>query len=276
MTFKQFLNEKPTYHRKIAMQMAFGALPVTDKVAYHLGFGDLTQTFHATDLDHLKNLKKTGRSKKTISTFTRGLNKLIDGGMAINPDVIAKLEGTAMMEFQGDAYSHPDPQGRRWIITSGSSKSNFLKDALMTKPIAKMWEFLDDDIVKYDLDKTINTYDEFFYLVRKDEDIFQRVFNDYLSGKEKSKVIALYITNAENLMSNTMYSKIVNELLTIDDSGFDEIIMNKFKVLGVYSIENRRFAHNHENAQSIIEEMGYKYLGHIPKDKFSKVTPETY
>jgi hypothetical protein len=73
-----------------------------------------------------------------------------------------------------------------------------------------------------------------------------------------------------------MYSKIVNKLIKRDDSGFDETIMNKFKVLGVYSIENGRFAFNHDNAQSIIEEMGYKYLGHIPKTEFSKVTPEVY
>jgi len=276
MTFKQFLNEKPSYERTIAKQMALGALPVTDKVAYNLGFGNLTQTFHATDLDHLKNLKKTGRSKKTISTFTKGLNKLIHGGMALDPDVVAKLEGNAMMEFEGDAFSHPDTQGRRWINTIRASKSKFLQDALMTKPIAEMWKFLDDDIVKNDLGKTIDTYDKFFYEMMSDGTLFQRVFNNQLSGKEKQKVIALYVSNAENLMSNTMYSKIVNDLLKRNESGFDEIIMNKFKVLGVYSIENGKFKFSHDTAKERIEDIGYKYLGHISKDEFKNVTPETY
>ena len=256
--------------------MSFGALPVTDKVAYHLGFGNLTQTLHGTDLEHLKDLKKTGKTKKTISTFTKGFNSLIHGGMALNPDVIAKLEGNAMMEFQGDGFSHPDKQGRRWINTRGVSKSKFLQDALMTKPVEQMWKFLDDDIVKDDLERTIDTYDKFFSLVTIDETLFQRIFNNYLSGKEKQKIISLYVSNAENLMSNTMYSRIVNDLLKRNDSGFDEIIMNKFKVLGVYSIENGKFKFTHDTAKKRIEDMGYKYLGHIPKDKFKNITPETY
>jgi hypothetical protein len=276
MTFKDFLNEGPSSYKKISKQMGLGMLPITDKIIQSLGFGERKIVFHATNLKHLKDLKKTGRTKKPISTFTRGLETLLYGGMAVNPDVIARLEGTAVMEYEGDAYSQPDHQGRRWVPTHGAQKSKFLQDALMTKPIELMWKFLDDDIVRTDTNKIVNTFDEFYNLVRYDDFYFERVFNGYLTGKEKQKVIALYIANAENLMSNTMYSKIVNQLLTRDDSGFDEVIMNKFKVLGVYSISHGKFNFKHNDAKEVIEGLGYKYLGHIPEDEFKKVTPETY
>ena len=265
-TFKSYLTEAPSYDKKIVELISTAHLPITPKITEYLGFGDKKVVFHATNLEHLKNLKKTGKSKKAISTFTRGLNKLVNGGMSVNPDVVAKLEGNALMEFNGDAYSHPDKQGRRWINTRGFRKSDFLQDALMNKTIRMIYDFLglEDE----------EDYEKFYNNMRYSYRFFQDAFSK-LTNKQKQKVIAFYIANAENLMSNTMYSKIVNEIIMqVDD--FDEILMNKFKVLGVYSIEYGKFKFNHENAQSIIEDMGYKYLGHIPKSEFKNVTPETY
>jgi hypothetical protein len=118
-------------------------------------------------------------------------------------------------------------------------------------------------------------YETVFKVMKNDIMYFQEIFNN-LTNKQKQKVIAFYIANAENLMSNTMYSKIMNKVIMLDVEPYDEILMNKFKVLGVYSIEYGKFKFNHENAQSIIEDMGYKYLGHIPKSEFKNVTPETY
>jgi hypothetical protein len=137
-----------------------------------------------------------------------------------------------------------------------------------------IWDFTKDRDKK-DYEDFYGNYEEFYEYMRYSNTNFVKIF-DLLTNKEKQKVIAFYISNAENLMSNTMYSKIINELIIKDDYGYDEIIMNKFKVLGVYSIENGRFAFNHDNAQSIIEEMGYKYLGHIPETEFKNVTPEVY
>jgi len=268
--FKELFTESPMISKKIKDLIQDGSLPITDKVSYNLGFGDITQTFHATDLEHLENLKRTGKSKKSISTFTRGLQKLIGPGMLTNPDVIAKLEGNAMIELESDAFSVPDGQGRRWIDLRNFEKIkgvSFLMDALKSKAYKTIYGFSKNSLVYPD-------YDMFEKFIKNPSFFDERW--DELTNKEKSKVISIYIVNAENLMSNTMYSKIINKVITRNSTKYDEILMNKFKVLGVYSIENGRFAFNHENAQSIIEDMGYKYLGHIPKSEFKNVTPETY
>jgi hypothetical protein len=267
-SFKSYLTEAPSYDKKIIELISYGHLPITPKITEYLGFGDKKVVFHATTLEHLKNLKKTGKSKKAISTFTRGLHGLVFyAGMSVNPDVVAKLEGNAIIEFESDAFSHPDKQGRRWINTRGSKKSKFLQDALMNKTIRMIYDFLGL--------KDEEDYEKFYNNMRYNDEFFRYNFNK-LTNKQKQKVIAFYIANAENLMSNTMYSKIVNDLIMRDKDPYNEILMNKFKVLGVYSIEYGKFKFNHENAQSIIEDMGYKYLGHIPKSEFKNVTPETY
>ena len=264
--FKELFTEAPSYDKKIVELISTAHLPITPKITEYLGFGDKKVVFHATNLEHLKNLKKTGKSKKAISTFTRGLHGLVFlAGMAVNPDVVAKLEGNAIMEFESDAYSHPDKQGRRWVDVGSNKEGDFLRDALLDKTIKMIYDFLG----------LYRDYEEFYKHMKNDVKFFQDTFNN-LTNKQKQKVIAFYIANAENLMNNTMHSKIINKLIMSDVEPYNEILMNKFKVLGVYSIEYGKFKFNHENAQSIIEDMGYKYLGHIPKSEFKNVTPETY
>jgi len=265
MSFKNF-NEKASYHRSIAQQMAASMVPLTDKITSLLGYGRNTQTFHATTLDHLEGLKKLGKSKKQLSTFTKGLGSLI-GSISIKPEVIAKLEGRSVIDFSGDAFTHPDKQGRRWAPTRGHKKSEFFQDALQRKVIAKMLEY----------DKTGLDFN--FPSLFHETSNYIGVFES-LTNKEKSEVIKLYIDNATHLLGNTMYSEILNDIMETrsqsNKSTFDEVILNKFKVLGVYSIEANRYQYDHSTAQSDIEKLGYDYLGHIPKEDFSKVTPETY
>ena len=268
-SFKKYLNESPTYNRTIEHQMSLSALPITDKVAENLGFNYQAFVFHATDLSHLKNLDKLGKTDKSISTFTKGFGSLMNGGMAGKPDVVAKLKGNVLMEFEGDAFSHPDKNGMRWINTRGVSKSDFLQDALMGKIIKEMYAKIDKS--KYPFED----YDKFYDEMRYDDKIFQDTFKS-LDKKNQEKIINMYIKNAENLMSKPMYSKIVNKLLTRKDSGFDEIIMNHFKIVGVYAVEAGRFAHNHDNAEKAIEDMGYVYLGFIPKSKFKEFSTDKY
>ena len=271
-TFKQYLTEAPSYWRTVEHQMSLGALPITDKVAENLGFNEKVMAFHACDIEHLKNLKSLGKTDKSISTFTFGLNALLNGGMAVKPDVVAKLKGNALMEFSGDAFSHPDKNGMRWINTRGVSKSDFLQDGLMTKVIKEIYTKIDKS--KYPFED----YDKFFEEMRYDDKVFQDVFKT-LSKSNQDKIYKMYIKNAEKLTEKPIYSKIINQLLKRQDSKFNEILMNNFQVIGVYAIEAGRFEHmppKDDKAEKMIEDMGYIYLGFVPKSKFKDFTIENY
>ena len=281
VNFKQFLNEKPNYDRKIEEHMSKAMIPITDKISDVLGFGENTTCFHATGIRNLKNIQKLGKSKKTISCFTYGLDKLLKGGLTKTPDVLVKLEGFAMMDFEGDAFSHPDKQGRRWFsATKGMGKEGeFLERAILSKPIDAMLSYLPDDVIKdklyqYHATNVSDLKEELIF----DDHGFIRFFN-LLTNTNKNKVIKIYIDNVTQLMENTTYSKIVNKKfkdLKSDNYGYNEIIVNKFKTLGVYALGIGAMEFHKNDAMWMIEEHGCFYLGYIPKEDFSKVTPETY
>jgi len=215
-------------------------------------------------MEFLGNMKKLSKSKKQISTFTRGLGSLI-GSISLLPEVVVKLEGNSVIDFDFDIFSHPDPQGRRWINSRGHTKSNFLQEAMNKKVIDLMLEMtgkIDQDFRKYLFDSSK----------------YVSLFNE-LTGKQKSEVIKLYIDNVTSLMTNTMYANITKEILADPYrkiGTYDEIIMNQFKILGVYSIESGRFKYDQSMAQYQIEKMGFKYLGHISQDDFRNFSTKTF
>jgi len=281
MTFKQYLNEKPNYDRKIEEHMSKAMIPITDKISDILGFGENTTCFHATGIRNLKNIQKLGKSKKTISCFTYGLDKLLKGGLTKTPDVLVKLEGFAMMDFEGDAFSHPDKQGRRWFsATKGMGKEGeFLERAILSRPINEMLNYLSDDVLNNNMSRYHSaSIDDLKENLLFDDYAFVNIFN-LLKSKEKKAVITTYISNVTQLMQNTTYSKIVNKKfksLKSDNYGYNEVIVNKFKTIGVYALGIGSIEFHKNDAQWMIEEHGCKYLGYIPKEDFSKVTPETY
>jgi len=264
--FKNYITEKASYNRSIASLMSQSKIPITDKISKSLGYGKQTEVFHATTIKHLEGLSKLGKSKKQISTFTKGLGSLI-GAISIKPDVIAKLEGTAVMEFQGDIFSDPDTQGRRWLNTKNHKKSKFLDDAVNGKVVKKMIELTDSE---YTFEEVMWGFDNKKYI-----ELFES-----LSGKEKQEIIKLYMDNITQLMSNKVYQDIFFEIQDEKSSsspgGYDEVIMNKFKVIGVYSIEANKYKYDHSMAQYDIEKLGYKYLGHISKDDFRNFSNKTF
>lgn len=257
MKFKQYiLNESASYFKTTAELMSQSRLPLTDKVTKALGYGRDVIAYHATTIEHLKNLTKIGKTKKQISAFTHGLGSLL-GSISVKPDVVAKLKGRSVINFSFDIFSHPDKDGLRWIGTRGNRKSNFLQEAINTKVINLMIKYTDN---KY-------KFDDIFY----DDTNYQNIFNE-LTNKQKYDIIKLYFSNINHLMENKMYVNIVHEIITGSDKkigSYDEIILNKFTVLGVYSVENGRYAFNTSTARRDIEQQGYKYLGHIDREDFN-------
>jgi len=275
MKFKEFLQEKASYNRTVVELMSMSKIPLTDKITKALGFGRNVKTLHATTVEHLNGLSKLGKSKKQISTFTHGLGSLI-GAISVRPDVVAVLDGRSVIDFDFDIFSHPDQQGRRWIGTRGSQKSEFLQEAINTKTINLMYDYLQETLstdkkseyfpVKYNYTK-----DKFLDDMLNDDFNYVKFFN-MLSGKQKANTIKMYFDTIQNLMKNKMYIDIVKEIIASSNKkvgSYDEIIMNQFKVIGVYSIEAGRFQYDTSMAQFSIEKEGHKYLGHISKEEFN-------
>jgi hypothetical protein len=275
MKFKEFrnnLSEKASYYKTISQLMSMSRIPLSDNITKSLGFGRDTIAFHATTIEHLGDLPSLGKSKKQISTFTKGLGSLI-GSISVHPDVVAKLDGRSVIDFEFDIFSHPDPDGRRWIGTRGSNKSEFLQDAINTKPINLMFDLLHEQQESIPFQKP-----KFLDELIDNDTLYVEMFNK-LNGKNKAKVIQLYISNVTNLVTKDMYKKIVMEIISGSNKqlgSYDEVIMNKFKVLGVYSIEAGRYKFDTSMAQYDIEKLGLKYLGHITKEDFRNFSNKTF
>jgi hypothetical protein len=247
-------------------------IPLTDKVTQALGFGKDTVAFHATTIGHLKGLPKLGKTKKQISAFTKGLGSLINS-ISVRPDVVAKIEGRSVIDFDFDIFSHPDPDGRRWIGTRGSIKSNFLQEAINTKPINLMY-----DLLMEQQEDISHTKTEFLDVMLFDDFLYKRMF-EMLNGKNKSEVIRLYISNVNKLVKNKMYKDIILEIISDSNKktgSYDEVIMNKFKVIGVYSVEAGRYKFDTSMAQYDIEKAGLQYLGHVKQEEFNNFNTDNY
>lgn len=265
MKFKKYLQEKASYNRTIVELMSMSKIPLTDKITKALGFGRNIKALHATTVEHLNGLSKLGKSKKQISTFTHGLGSLI-GAISVRPDVVAVLDGRSVIDFDFDIFSHPDQQGRRWIGTRGSKKSEFLQEAINTKTINLIFDLLYEQSEQIPFQK-----EKFLDEMLNDDFLYVKQF-DKLNGKNKSSAIKMYFDTIQNLMKNGMYINIVKEIIEASNKkvgSYDEIIMNQFKVIGVYSIEAGRFQYDTSMAQYSIEKVNHKYLGHISKEEFN-------
>ena len=146
LNFKQYLNEKPSQSSsKVSFQIAHSAIPLTTTMMKRLDLVNVKKVFHATDLGHLKNLAKTGKTKKQISTFTSGMGSILHN-IVVQPDVVAVLEGQAILGATSDFYTSVDEKGRRWFTISESpahenaKKNKFFIDGVRTKVFNKLVE----------------------------------------------------------------------------------------------------------------------------------------
>ncbi len=263
MSFKKLFTERASYYREDCNLLEYAFLPLTPTISKILGGGKNQESFHLTSLEYLPGLKKI-KGDKSISTFTKGIGSVIQN-VNVKPDVLAKLEGNVVLSSDKDAFTHLDKSGMRWInlrtIQNNRRKYDFIWDAFTGKLVRFMNE-------KYNLNMS-------------QEDIEEKFVCDYwskLKPKEKKEAKDFYIKHVESLLQNETYSNIIEELLKYNKTEYrhDEVVMNKFKILGVYSIEANKFQYDHSMAQYYIEKAGYKYLGHISKDEFRNVSLKSY
>jgi len=269
INFKDYLSEKSSQSStKISFQIAHSAIPLTTTMMKRLDLVNEKRVFHATNMGHLKNLAKTGKSKKQISTFTTGVGSILSN-IVVMPDVVAVLEGQAILGATSDFYTSLDEKGRRWFGVSESpahsnaKKNKFFNDGIRSKVFNKLVEM--GTLVEDDRDWIMNELGYHGEL----NNVIQE-----MESKDRNKLYKWYFDMIEQYLSKDMYMNIMLDYLDATDAyKHDEIVMNKFKVLGVYSIENGKYKYDHSMAQYDIEKLGYKYLGHITPDKYNKIDP---
>jgi len=234
--------------------LANAMIPVTDKIIKNLGYKTkIKKVCHCSSTEFLENMKKIQNTKRQISTFTHGLQKLIDS-IIIKPDLMFVLEGNVIMDFDRDVFSQPDKQGRRWIPIRNHKKTNFLQEAINVRVVKLMNE--------------LNNTSEEPYEIVHDTLKYVKMFKD-LNSEDKSEVIKFYIDRVTEITKKDIYKEIIKEILSDkSESGYNELIFNKFNVIGVYSLANARYLFNYDTAKDDVESYGFKYLGHILRTDF--------
>lgn len=262
ISFKErYISEAASYHKDMAHLISLGSIPLLPEVLEILGHKSETKkVFHATSMEYLPQMKQLGRTKKQISTFTDGLSSIMVN-ISVKPEVLCVLEGKAELISDHDIFSHPDPKGLRWIKSRGTKKSDFFLEAILNRTIKEM-----DRLGKFKMES--KTKESLVYDDYKFEEYFHNMDN-----KKQTSLIKFYKDNILDLMKNKMYTDILSEILALQKTtgSHNEIIMSKFTVTGVYSLEGGMYQFDQSLAEYQIEKSGYKYLGHIDKSKFNSI-----
>lgn len=259
LKFNEFLNETPSQpNMEVLSLIAKGFIPLTTILMNRLGYSeDGFVAFHATTISHMQDMKDLENSSKAISTFTFGLSSIVKNIVTM-PDVILKLQGNALIQSNRDVYSELDSGGRRYI-TITSDEGKFISTTIIQQVI----KFLNEN--EENVQDDINTKDLIIVL-------------ESLSGLLKKRLLFWYFKMVEKILNNTTYTKIISSYLKSESKHYkhNEIILNKFRIIGVYSIEAGAYEFRNESARETIESIGLDYLGHVSKPDFGKVTPDNY
>lgn len=216
-TFKSHLQEavyKEKVRNYVFKKMSYVPLSL-NMIERIFGSSKIT-TYHVLGIDNLKNLEKLQNSRKSVSSFTTADERDISEGVIAGRGLVAKIKGNLLLKANTDIYSEVDEQGRRWV------------------PGEKL-PLLFNDLYRFKGALFIQLFGK-----RYDEaSILNMIRDKQIDGKLIDKYIRGYFKGIESLLKK-YYGK--KELLDIyvDNNRFsyNEIILNKIKILKVYIIES--------------------------------------
>ena len=202
-----------------------GLVPISPPLINQVTGGITKTTFHATDLNGFEKLLKLQGSKKSLSTFDKvdtsyGSRTLHLGAGGVNTDwnngqiekgVTVVLKGTALIQWNADAFTYPDKNGRRW-----TSPFRFNIN----------WKEFHSAIEK---DKEIND------LLQKSYDYEYRDSEKPLSSGEMAKLVTSYINLFYKLVKkhkkDVLSHMIDRGSYIAGHDGYNEIVLNEIKVV---------------------------------------------
>lgn len=244
MKFGDYINEK-TLSRKLSELISIAAVPLSTPMMDRLGYSYESEAYHMSNAQFLPNLKKLQGSKKQLSCFTKGGPELMR--LPSNPNVLLKLEGNLVIGGESDIWTLPDAQGRRWLDIQNTDP-----DGLKMR---KFFQGFAEKIISdlgYDLGNDRLLFSELRYIIEQ------------MKPKDRSSLYKQYIDKIESWIDKGGYKTLNNYLKNQKPFLYNEVVLNKFKVIGVYSVEGN-------DKEMEIKAQGFKYLGVISKTEIAKI-----
>ncbi len=231
-SFKEFLNEYTT--RSTYLHIANRNIPLNSGLMKRLGYyQEDVQAYHVTNHKYLKEMAKNqNKSKKQISAFTKGGPEL--ARLPSQPDVLLLLEGDAVISGDTDIWTGISGRGIRWIEIGHKSSTSENKHAKKLKfYIDGVLQKLVDKYQIKDQGKEINVY-------KLSDTKLGSILFDYLIEMDKKEYQMLYknyIQEMEHMLNTVGYKELNMYLKTISDMKYNEIILTKWKILEIKSLD---------------------------------------
>jgi hypothetical protein len=239
--FKEFISEKNAQgNTDIKTLIAMSAIPLSTPMMDRLGYSYEDEAYHVTSGQYLDSLVKMQNKKKQISAFTKGGFQLMK--LPSNPTILVKLEGNIVIDAASDMWTSIDSNGRRWINVVSSENSNG------TEYSEKLSFFIRGIANKIRKDLG---YGEMSKGYEGLKDI------NLMTKEDRNKMYKLYIDSVEKYLQKDGYKLLNKHLKTNITYDYNEVILNKFKIIGAYSLDN-------DDKKDEIEKAKIKYLGIMP------------
>jgi len=197
------------------------------------------EALHSISLPHLKNKfpKIVGRAKH-ISTFTQmqshatiwksGIGDDRSGGMVLH------VKGNVTGQFNQDLYTEMLKGGRRVIMLNDDT----IDDQEFEDELKKLQSDL-RELVHTIFIKDLKIIPEKTY--GSSDDDYPSEFKQELDGRQKNTLIKKYMQGMEKLIASKKYKEEVSDMMfdmiAIGDYEYNEVIMEKVKLLAIYVVD---------------------------------------
>jgi hypothetical protein len=198
------------------------------------------------DPESIFQLVKLQNSSKSISTLTEfkggDLADFAYSGVEDGGGAVAEVEGDILLNYQEDAYTEIDRQGRRWFnpfdfkVNDNRSAEKYLK--IYKEQLADI--FYKDIVSAYDKIKENEPNDEPAHIKRigpTDHEKVKFYFDNMITKQEKAKIIKRYYNFADKLIRDQ--HKLILEPFFYSmgvgrNANYNEIVLNKIKIKKLY------------------------------------------
>ena len=244
-SFKSFLNEYT--EREIPELIASKAIPLDEGMMKRLGYYQEDQeVYHLCNINDFPGIIKNQNKRKVhLSCFTQGSHAL--SRLPSQPNILIKLQGDTVIEGSTDIWTTVSWRGKRWLDIRG-------------RPNAQKLELYVSGVLQKVLD-----YWEF------DIDVYRAkpaVVSDAIKSLSKSESIEfykMYLREMENML-NRSYKELNKYLKSAADMGYNEVVLTKYKILEVQSVDWDR-----PEVISLCDKYNISYSGVINSRDFNKL-----
>jgi len=254
-SFKQYIKEDPTadglttwgqVYWSILSNNNFFWLPLSSKILERaLGKNRRITALHVMDPESIFQLVKLQNKSKSISTFTEYKGdpvSFVMRGVEDGGESVAEVEGDILLNYQEDAYTEVDRQGRRWFnpfdfkVNSKRNAKKYLD--IYKKQLNKM--FYKDIVSAYDKAKENELNDDPPNIKRigpTDDEKVKFYFDNMVTKQEKAKIIKKYYDFADKLMRDQhdlILEPFFYSMGAGSNANYNEIVLNKIKIKKLY------------------------------------------